>query len=1090
MVKRFYDYIAKVFDRAEYIDKVETANKIKRKIKQNLKGASNPFAIAAKGFSQLEPKWVENIDDYIMIAQAVYDSVRKSTARKGVINWKQEADFQLVAEYVFDEEARQTEVLLGNLRSLYERITGKSSDTVGADVMQAELKDLNIPEDFSADVLDQIEERLAEFEQMVEDTDPEVVQKAASIDPTIIPTKEAIRILDALDTYFMNGSTAGLNNLMDLYTGKENAIKFKYKARPLRAFGSEYFAQKKFQSIVQFNMILERKFRTKEAALAYKKASGIQDIENGANKAEAQAMKKQKEYMTKFGKIKGFNSAENIFQRGALANLLRTMVASEEMQQAEFDRNIEILRNSVDTLSKGNANDKKKATVYKKVLTELGVFNPNVDIEMVLKNANQENINAVNFVIDMFGEIVDPLSDLALGMYNQILTQDVNYTPYVYKMTELAGKYGSSDYGGIDKDGKPKLNFFGTSTYANQTFDKNKAGVLMPITRPKELRAGMHIDLDFDNNMFRQYRNALVDLYTSGPIRQLEGFFKSEQNEKILGSNEDQDIIYNALIDYIRTKKGSNFITDDGLGFLNKLSDYMAQFGAARALVGIGQFVNQFSSGMTNTIVNAGEYIRPGDFSKDIFEFIANSGRSIANVGGDEILVAMGEVDKSIERADLNNRPDQYVLKFIAKENMRLFNVMVAYPDAVARKLAWMAYYRKSMVEQGLLGYTEAIDTTKINDTAADYAQLMVDRNMDATDAALRGSLFRNKNASVKILRSIFLPFSSFGLNQKNRMWNDLNAIASGRDIVTSARSIASIAGELVVYNAIRYHVAKTILGAALSLLGYDDDDQEELYNKLLNNARLSSWSKLFTDIVSPIPLLDNQTLELANKAMKGSSLFAADPEAVQKYVDKLKAKGNLTDEEIEKKKLAFEEKNARSFYIDTEANKGSLSIQYEKAAELMDLVDAWRTGEFVDDNKNERFLSKDSREKLTAPLMMKFVATVYGTRELDQIANKSFKLVKDAESMSKTQQENYKEVKKELGRDLTEFEIGIIKKKRTFDSAISEIEYLNNKGKFNKEQGSEYLKLLDVIPTPSDEMIIDIQNGKTAKEIIKRNTE
>ena len=1090
MVKRFNDYIAKVFDKAEYIDKVEQAIRMKRKIKQNLKGASNPFAIAAKGFSQLEPKWVENIDEYIAIAQAVYDSVRKSTARKGVINWKQEADFQTIAQYVFDEEARQTEVLLGNLRSLYERITGKSSDTIGADVMQAELKDLNIPEDFSADVLDQIEEKLAEFEQMVEDTDPEVVQKAASIDPSIIPTKEAIRILDALDTYFMNGSIAGLNNLMDLYTGKENAIKFKYKAKPLRAFGSELFAQKKFQSIVQFNMILERKFRTKEAALAYKKASGIQDIENGANKAEAQAMKKQKEYMAKFGKIKGFNSAENIFQRGALANLLRTMVASEEMQQAEFDRNIEILRNSIDTLNEGNSKDKRKAVAYKKVLTQLGVFNSDVDIEMVLKNANQENINAVNFVIDMFGEIVDPLSDLALGMYNQILTQDVNYTPYVYKMTELAGKYGSSDYGGVDKDGKPKLNFFGTSTYANQTFDKNKAGVLMPITRPKNLSAGMHIDLDFDNNMFRQYRNALVDLYTAGPIRQLEGFFGSEQNKKILGSNEDQDIIYSALVDYIRTKKGTNFVTDDGLKFLNKITDYMAQFGAARALVGIGQFVNQFSSGMTNTIVNAGEYIRPGDFSKDIFEFMANSGRSIANVGGDEILVAMGEVDKSIERADLDNRPDQYVLKFIAKENMRLFNVMVAYPDAVARKLAWMAYYRKSMVEQGLLGYTEAIDTTKINDTAADYAQLMVDRNMDATDAALRGSLFRNRNASVKILRSIFLPFSSFGLNQKNRMWNDLNALASGKDIVTSARSIASIAGELVVYNAIRYYVAKTILGAALSLLGYDDDDQEELYNKLLNNAKLSSFSKLFTDIISPIPLLDNQTLELANKAMKGSSLFAADPEAVQKYVDKLKAKGNLTDEEIEKKKLAFEEKNARSFFIDTEANKGSLSIQYEKAAELMDLVNAWRTGEYVDDNKNERFLSKDSQEKLTAPLMMKFVATVYGTRELDQIANKSFKLVKDAESMSSTQQDNYKEVKKELGRDLTEFEMAIIKKKRTVDTAIGEIEYLESKGKFNKEQGSEYLKLLDVFPTPSDEMIVDIQNGKKAEDIIKRNTE
>jgi hypothetical protein len=1084
MVKRFNDYVAKVFDKAEYIDKVELATRMKKKIKTNLKGSSNPFAIAAKGFSQLDPKWVENIDDYIMIAQAVYDSVKKSAVRKDVINWKQEADFQMVAEYVFDEEARQTEMLLGNLRSLYERITGESSNGVAADVMQAELKDLKVPEDFSADVLDQIEEKLAEFEQMVEDTDPEVVKKAASIDPTIIPTKEAIRILDALDTYFTNGSTAGLDDLMNLYIGKENAIKFKERGKPLRSFGSKLLAQTKFKQLTQFNMILERKFRTKEAALAYKKASGIQGIENGANKAEAQAMRKQREYMSKFGKIKGFNSAENIFQRGALANLLRTMVASEELQQAEFDRNITILRNSVDTLSKGNANDQKKAKVYKKVLTDLGVFKDDVDIEMVLSKAKKENLDAVNFVIDMFGEIVDPLSDLALGMYNQILTQDVNYTPYVYKMTDLKKTFGSNQ-------DNSSMDFFGVSNYANQTFDKNKAGVLMPITRPKTLQKGMHIDLDFDNNMFRQYRNALVDLYTAGPIRQFEGFFNSEENEKILGSNEDQEIIKSAMIDYVRTKKGSNFITDDGLGFLNKLSDYMAQFGAARALVGIGQFVNQFSSGMTNTIVNAGEYIRPGDFSKDVFEFIANSGRSIANVGGDEILVAMGDIDKSIERADLNNRPDQYVLKFIAKENMRLFNVLVAYPDAIARKLAWMAYYRKSMVEQGLLGFAESVDTTKpVNDTAADYAQLMVDRNMDATDATLRGSLFRNRNASVKILRSIFMPFASFGINQKNRMWNDLNSLASGKDMVTSARSIVSIAGELVVYNAIRYYIAKTILGAALSLLGYDDDDQEELYNKLLNNAKLSSFSKLFTDIISPLPLLDNQTLNLANKAMKGSSLFAADPEAVQKYVDKLKAKGNLTDEEIEEKKKAFEEKNARSFYVDTEANIGTLGIQYEKAIELMDLVSAWRTGEYVDDNNNERFLSKDSQEKLTAPLMMKFAATVYGTRELDQIANKSFKLVKDAESMSKTQQENFDEVKKELDRDLTEFERGIVKKKRTIETALQIIKFVEKNGGLNKEKGSEYLKLLDIYPKPGRKMLIDIQNGQKAADIIKKNME
>lgn len=1081
MVKRFNDYVAKVFDKAEYIDKVERATKMKNKIKKNLKGASNPFAIAAKGFSQLNPKWVEDIDDYMEVAQAIYDSVRKSQAIKGVINWKKEADFQMVAQYVFDEEARQTEILLGNLRSLYERITGKPSDNVAADVMQAELKDLKVPEDFNAEVLDQIEERLAEFEQMVEDSDPEIVKKAASIDPTIIPTKESIRILDALDTYFTNESIAGLSELMNLYIGKENVTKFKGKAKALRSFRSKKLAQVKFEQSAQLNMILERKFRTKELMMAYKKASGIQDIENGANKAEAQAMKKQKEYLTKFGKVKGFRTAENIFQRGALANLLRTMVASEELQQEEFDRNITILRNSVDTLSKGNAKDRKKADVYKKVLTDLGVFRDDVSIDMVLSKAKKENIEAVNFVIDMFADIVDPLSDLALGMYNQILTQDINYTPYVYKMIDLKKTFGSNqDNSGMD--------FFGISNYANQTFDKNKAGILMPITRPKNLTEGMHIDLDFDNNMFRQYRNALVDLYTAGPIRQFEGFFNSEENEKILGSNEDLEIIKGAMIDYVRTKKGSNYITKDGLEFLNKITDYMAQFGAARALVGVGQFINQFSSGMTNTIINAGEYIRPGDFSKEMYDFMANSGRSIANVGGNEIRIAMSDVDKSIEAADLENRPDQYVLKFIAKENMRLFNIMVAYPDAVARMSAWMAYYRKSMVEQGLLGFTESVDTTKMNDKAADYAQMMVDRNMDATDAALRGSFFRNRASAVRILRSIFFPFSSFGINQKNRMWNDLNSLFSGKDIITSSRSLVSIAGEQLVYNSIRYYVAKTLLTFALSALGYDDDDQEELYRKLLNNTKLSSYSKFFTDIVSPAPVADYYTLKLANMALKGSSLFQADQKEVEKYVDKLKQKGNLTDEEIEAKKKAFEEKNARSFYIDTEANKGSLSIQWEKASELTELFNAWNSGEYTDDYNNERFLSKESRDKLTTPLMMKFAATIYGTRELDQIANKSFKIVKDVESMSKTQNESYAEVKKELGRDLNEFERNLIKTKKTTETAIDEIKFVERNGGLRDDQKSEYLKLLEANPSPTKDMLRDIQNGMKADQIIKKS--
>jgi hypothetical protein len=91
---------------------------------------------------------------------------------------------------------------------------------------------------------------------------------------------------------------------------------------------------------------------------------------------------------------------------------------------------------------------------------------------------------------------------------------------------------------------------------------------------------------------------------------------------------------------------------------------------------------------------------------------------------------------------------------------------------------------------------------------------------------------------------------------------------------------------------------------------------------------------------------------------------------------------------------------------------------------------------------------------------------------------------------MSSNQQDNYKEVKKKLGRDLTEFERGILKEKRTVETALQIIKFVDKNGGLNKEKGSEYLKLLDIYPKPGRKMLIDIQNGQKAADIIKRNTE
>jgi hypothetical protein len=89
---------------------------------------------------------------------------------------------------------------------------------------------------------------------------------------------------------------------------------------------------------------------------------------------------------------------------------------------------------------------------------------------------------------------------------------------------------------------------------------------------------------------------------------------------------------------------------------------------------------------------------------------------------------------------------------------------------------------------------------------------------------------------------------------------------------------------------------------------------------------------------------------------------------------------------------------------------------------------------------------------------------------------------------MSKTQKESYSEVKKELGRDLNEFERDLIKTKKTTETAIDEIKFVERNGGLRGDQKSEYIKLLEINPSPTKDMLRDIQNGMKADQIIKKS--
>jgi hypothetical protein len=1086
-VSEFVDYVSRALANAEYIDNVQKAKKMSKTISKKLKGKPNPFAIVAKMFTSLDAEYVENIEDHIAVAQMIMDGVKSSSTRGGKLTLKEEPDLQIIAEYIDAEQKRQTDRLLKNLQARYESITGKSSANLPAETMLAELQALKPDVDNSAEILDQIDLQLAAYSQQIDADTPQVIIDAINIDAEAFGIADSIKVLDALDTYFTNGVTSGIESIMGAYEGMMNAKKFKFKSSPMSILMSEKLGSLRLGAFAGFTRILERKFRSVEKANAYQKASGINDIMVGANKADFEASKKQTEYIKKFHGIKGFKSNENIYERGIIADLIRTNPNID--QDAEFDRLVNILMDSKDMLLQSKDEVKvKMGELYDKVFKKLGLYDANVSLQSVLDRAEKSNIDAVNFAVDMFAEKYDELSDTAMGVYNIMLNQDINYTPKTY----VNIKQGQSKDGDALNGG----DLLGLGQYSNNYFNRNQAGVLMPITRPKDLKSnGKYIDLNFDNNMFRSYRLALTDSYTAKSIRQLNSFYNSKENEAIIGSEKDFDIIKAALSDYINTIKGKNLIDKNVLRGVDKFINMISTFGAVRALAGVGQFVNQFSSGMSNTIVNAGEHMRPSDFSKRAFDFMNKSGQSIANVGENDILISLSNLDKAIERATVGKNIAEIGLDKFTKFNAKAFQILVSNPDAVARRLAWMAYYRKYISKNNL----GPIDfNAEPNADAAAYAQSMVDRSMDTTDSRVRGALYRSQETGLKIVKSLLFPFSSFGMNQRTRMWGDLTKIVTGDFDLDTARSLASIGAEIAVYNVIRFQMAKLLLYAAMNLLGYDEEEQDELVEKLKKNMISNSWSKAVVDVLSPLALADNYVLEIANDLMEWAGIGAPEKSEVDKYIEEenkireIKKQDPLNSEQERKKREEYIKENSMKFYISDEKNFGTLGIQWEKMSEAYDIYKAMTTGEFIDDQKRTAYLDDEGMKRIKDVAILKTIGIVAPVREIDQVANKSFALLKKSNRISEKVKDMSAEIKKKYGKLDPVLEV-LAQKKNKMSAIEDEMNFIDRTLKEAKKEGLtanekiEYAKILEYIPKPDEKILLAVKDGQTADQILKK---
>jgi hypothetical protein len=851
-----------------------------------------------------------------------------------------------------------------------------------------------------------------------------------------------LQAVDALNNFMVNKSTAKMETVVREYTGDTNAKRLAdkgIKSKPLQMYWIKSVGRFFGEQFASLPSLIERMFKGVMAGSKIENASGLTDIKNGKADAETKSNKIVEEYVDKFYKQKAngeaFNTEANVVERGMTAFMSRSLTGTEEQIQQDFNRRKKLIEESINALSKGSEKERQKAELYKAAYEK--ILKDANSVAELRKNVDKKNLEAVDFWVDKWSSIYDQLSDVSQNVYNKILDKDSDYTPDRFTRLETAQEK-------IDLDSDQSI-FHGNTN----TLYKKETGVLMKAERPESLpkddkgkKPMMYIDLSFDKNNANSMYDALVDINTAGPIRQVQAFLNSEGFDQMVPEVKDAKLLKDRIQLYVRNIRNKNVFDNDEMSAMVRKLNTISAIGVGQALGGILQPLKQTIPVAMNTLVNAKGLDIGSIFSSAKMNFIDNSGYAIAN-RGIESQTQLKSINKLMDLAAESKGIK--VLKYIEQANKIWLDIFLVKPDSFVARASWMSYYEQSLKKQGIDPSGIDYNTHKINKEAADYAQTMVDRQQNISDADLQGKMFASKTPLSQIFVKTLLPFANFRMNQFMRLTNDITTLtsmtSSKEDRAIAAWSLGGYSVEVATFTMISTAATMLLYELSKGIMGEDEDEEEE--ERRISNMIKGQITGRVTDILSPIPFLDKPIAAGVNMAM----------DKVQEAMD-----------------IAKEER--LSIYGDTKVDMvkslGTLGIAAERAAQLYDLYDLASTGEYTDSYGNTKKISENSRAYLEGMTAVALLTNIgLAPSEANNVVRNSIKIAK---STGKTQETIEKEVKTEENKTESRLLLNELRQTETdpdiidaIDKRIIELESsseeMKEKRKFRKEEKQKLLQ-------------------------------
>ena len=972
-VQDVIDFTTKAMNDAEYSKKLDKAKSIQKAIKKKLKGKEAGLSDSAKKFSEVNPSNVADIDVYLEKATEVSKGLQPTRKpSKGELKITKPFDINKIDEYSKKEVELEAKRNYELAKESFQQLTGTDAGDLTLEEIREALYEVEgkkiTPEakkeleDKKKKIIDKalnnaFKNTKINIKGAIESGDIKptkaqktLINKFLNMDLSIMSTESKMKALDAIVNFELNQSSGGMEAALSRQIGNLEMIRLKDKniRSSEKSTGLGRIWNKTISTLPN---AFELVFQSQQKARAVMKAMGIDGVINGSAKAQTEGANVENDYANAFAKKKMqqgiYFDISNDMQRGILGEVRRVTPGTEAEQKAEFEKSKNLVKETYEALLKSNNKiQQRKGKAIKEQYDK--ILKDSKTISEVESKADPVNLQGVEYVTKVWAEKYNELADVSLNVYNRNLGSDINYTPRNFQNL---------------KEGKEVRDItepvFDPSGLRQNAYDK-ETGVLKPATKPDGLPKNKILNLGFDSQNMNNYKAALTDLYTASSIQQIKGARESKAFNDVFVNEGSKDIINERINNYVDAKRGKSYASESQKRFLRRLNR-VATLGVSRVLGGITQPFKQIvpifntgvNAGPVNTIKSIGLI-----FNKDVRNAIKNSGLPIANRGLQSQADIEGIDTRMTKKA---NTAEGRIVDAADQINKKTIDYLLVAPDVVTAQTSFIAYYLDAMNKKGVK--SNDIDFTKpLDKEAAQFAQQQLDRQQNTSDQDLQGELFTSKNAYTQVARKIFFPFANFLLNQKTRMYSDVNTLVNNPtalpgDKTRAAKSLGGLAVETVMFNAIGLGITQTLSKLARMVSGEEEDDpnissfknrqkRREAEEKQFTNRVRGRLGNMMADVLVPIPILNDETLNQINGLM---SIFQEGEDDPFRFFAK-------TEKEI----------------ID---RLGTLGIPLKKATILADMIITINSGEFSGEAYGKKYSKKLDSKAIDK---LKYVATAY----------------------------------------------------------------------------------------------------------------